>query len=270
MIHVYQLYGQINCDAVTDPFLGHLDSPLSTNAVIKTNNNRQGNLSLINEYIAYQLCELFNISIPQSGVCIIDDKTILGTDDNKPLDIFDPKYHYGPAFYSTYIENAIKFVPRMITKVDKAQIANMLVFDHLIYNCDRHEGNVLIEAGKRIHFYLIDHSHIFKNECIWNSYTFEQGMSDNDYRDECIFDSNIRLYKQSIIFSGISKEDIIQTSMLFQAKLTPPILHSIINQMPAAWTTGRENDISALECYLLYRLEHLSEIANLIIRKGGL
>lgn len=270
-VHVDEVYEPfIGVDeAATDPLLCVLDfGTTHSMAVVKMYNNRQGNLSLINEWIASELCKIFGISLPQSGICYLDDQTKISEYYQKHPII--TSNNYGPAFYSTYVEKTISFVPRMMNRVDKRQIANMIVFDHLIYNKDRHYGNVLIAAGKDICFYLIDHSHIFKNDCIWDYWTFQQGMEEDDYKDEVIFDSNNTLYKQAIMYANLQKTDVEDAITTIQDKLTPQNLHSIIQEIPAEWSKGHERDLDALEAYILYRAEHLPEIEELIIRRGGL
>lgn len=268
-MHVDVVYNPFIEIAATDPLLCSLSLENDQiQAVVKMFNNRQGNLSLINEYIASRLCNLFGISLPQSGICYIDDKTKLSEYYEKHSII--TSRNFGPAFYSKYIDRTIEFIPKMITHVDKSQIANMIVFDHLIYNADRHRGNVLIEVGKTIKFYLIDHTHIFKNECIWDHYTFERGISEKDYQDEEIFDSNHSVYENAILYAGLKRTDIEKTSKTIQEKLTPQILQSIIKDIPPEWSKGLDEDISALQTYVLYRAEHLPEMVELIVRKGGL
>ena len=268
-VHVDQVYEPFISDAATDPLSCMLNFGDShRRAVVKMYNNRQGNLSLINEWIAAGLCRLFGISLPQSGICFIDNNTIISEYYEKSGII--SRNNYGPAFYSKYIEKTISFLPGMMSRVDKNEIANMIVFDHLVYNRDRHGGNVLIAVGKEIRFYLIDHSHIFKNDCIWDYLTFQQGMEDEDYKDEAIFDCNEYIYKQSIMYSHLQKEDITQVVRTIQDKLTPESLHSIIQEIPVEWSRGHNRDIEALESYVLYRAEHLSEIEDMIIRRGGL
>lgn len=268
-IHVDLVYDPFIDFAATDPLLCSLNlGDEQIQAVVKMFNNRQGNLSLINEYIASRLCNLFGISLPQSGICYLDDRTNTSEyyDEHKIIS----EKNYGPAFYSKYIERTIEFIPKMIARVDKMQIANMLVFDHLVYNRDRHRGNVLIEVGKTIKFYLIDHSHIFKHECIWNHYTFEQGIEGSDYLDEAIFDTNYDLYKNAILYADLHRADVERVSDAFQEKLTPQFLQGIIKEIPYEWSKGLDEDISALQAYVLYRAEHLPEMVELIVKKGGL
>lgn len=268
-MHVDQVYEPFISDAATDPLSCMLNfGTTQAQAVVKMYNNRQGNLSLINEWIASGLCNIFDISLPQSGICYIDDKTAISEYYQKHSII--SANNYGPAFYSSFIEKTIPFLPKMMNRVEKKQIANMIVFDHLVYNKDRHCGNVLIAAGKEIRFYLIDHSHIFKHDCIWNYWTFQQGMEDDDYKDEIIFDSNNTIYKQSIMYANLQRIDIHEAVDAIQDKLTANSLHSIIQKIPVEWSRDHERDIEALEAYVLYRAEHLPEIEELIVRKGGL
>jgi hypothetical protein len=55
-----------------------------------------------------------------------------------------------------------------------------------------------------------------------------------------------------------------------QAELTPYFIHSIIELIPKEWIIGIELDIIALERYLIYRIEHLEKIRDVILNEGRL
>lgn len=238
-------------------------------AVVKFMNNPQGNLSLINELCAAQICQKVGISLPNSGICHIDTRTILDEELKEKIPGFSAKY-FGTAFYSEYICRSIPFNASLLPRVDVQQLANMIIFDHLVFNRDRHEGNVLIEIGNGFTFYLLDHSHIFKNACIWDRYTFSQGISSLDYLDESIYESNDLIYRQIMLYAKPTRAHFKNACEIFQRELTQGVLHSIIEQVPLEWSEGREKDLDALEAYLNYRIAHLREMTELIIRKGGI
>ena len=66
-------------------------------AVVKTFNNVQGNLALVNEYICYRLAEILNLPMPASGICICDSNT---ADTNGLINA----NNLGYGFYSTYLK----------------------------------------------------------------------------------------------------------------------------------------------------------------------
>lgn len=78
---------------------------------------------------------------------------------------------------------------RYVSNTDSYE--KILLFDHLIYNKDRNKGNLLIYFGKGDKLlYIIDHTHVFKNQTIWDQNCLRQGMIENDFKDLEILNEN--------------------------------------------------------------------------------
>ena len=269
-VHVAEIHRIMMENCATDPLFCSLNiGDRQTFAVVKFMNNPQGNLSLINEFCGARICQILGISLPQSGICEINRDTILDDEFRQKMKGFSC-HNYGPAFYSEYIYRSTPFSAPLLSRVDVRQLVNMMLFDHLVFNRDRHDGNVLFEIGKGFCFYLVDHSHIFKNDCIWDRYCFSQGIAENDFLDESIYESNQEIYRQIILYASPSRAMFEDACKTFQQELTPQVLHSIIGQIPSEWAEGHEEDVLALEGYLNYRVSHLPQITDLIIKRGGL
>ena len=74
MIHVDGINRKMG-NGSTDPLLGELGGSISCKAVLKTKDNPQSLLALVNELICFRLARIINLPIPDSGVAIIDDRT---------------------------------------------------------------------------------------------------------------------------------------------------------------------------------------------------
>jgi len=273
-LHVAQIHSLMKPNngvmCATDPvFCTLVENNEEFYAVVKFNNNIQGNLSLINELCAARICSVLGLALPQSGICFIDQRTILSEQLRIDVPSFSER-NFGPAFYSRYCEKAIPAAPRLFGRVDVQQLANMILLDHLIYNCDRHNGNVMIEIGKGFKFYIIDHSHIFKNGCIWDAELFRQGISQNDYLDGRIYEENGEIYSDIMLYAHPNRQNFEDGCKAFQRELTPEVIHSIITEIPDIWKKGLQDDLDALEGYINYRIENFEHITKMIMEKGGL
>lgn len=244
-------------NGVTEPLLCTLSN--DKRAVVKIFNNCQGNLTLVNEFICYNLACAFGLPMPISGICKCDKDTI----DSFNY-INDNNYGYG--FYSTYLEKntLLKFgIMKHISNLDI--FLKVVIFDHLIYNTDRNIGNLLVEYRKEnILVSVIDHSHVFKNQTIWDFNCFETGIEECDYADNEIMVSNEQLYQMFYRTKNFARESLISCAHEMQSILTENLLDNIILQIPYEWHVN-SRDISALKKYILYRMEHMDQICKVII-----
>lgn len=243
-------------NGATEPLRCMLDNDVR--AVIKVFNNVQGNLTLVNEYVCYQLALALNIPMPLSGICLCDDKTI-----DAQNDLCDKNYGYG--FYSTYIEKNTILKAGIMKHVQNIDIFyKVVIFDHLIYNKDRNTANLLVEyskQGRRIS--VIDHTHVFKNETIWDEHCFKIGVDENDYLDTDIMRSNYDIYQMFIQTMSIEYSRLLETAEEVQQILTDKILDTAIFSVLDEWKVS-ERDLSALKQYLIYRRGHLQDMCRVI------
>lgn len=196
--------------------------------------------------------------MPESGICIFDNLT-----DTKG--IISPK-NYGYGFYSTYLEKNTVLKSGIIKLiVNKEDIYKLIIFDHLVYNKDRNPGNLLVEfKSKSIYLTVIDHSHVFKNQTIWDKHCFEIGIKEQDFTDQDIICNNNTLYSMFYRNISITKEQLLKIGRAYKEILTSDVLSSIISSTPSEWETN-VSDLEALKEYLIYRLAHVDEICDMII-----
>lgn len=243
-------------NGVTQPLRCILED--NTRAVVKIFNNVQGNLTLVNEYICYKMAQKIDIPMPSAGLCMCDDSTMdLYNDINAS--------NWGIGFYSTYIEKNTLLKMGIMRLVENIDIFyKIVIFDHLIYNKDRNIANLLVEySNKRIYISVIDHSHVFKNQTIWDKYCFETGISDNDYNDIDIMQHNHEIYQMFYRTINIEFSKLISTAREVQSILTDDILEEIIMSVPSEWSVSTDNLLS-LKKYLIYRRDHLIDMCSII------
>ncbi len=256
LLHVDKIERHIE-NGCTEPFLAILNTGgEKIHAVIKTKGNIQGILTLINELVSYKLANAIGILMPDSGVATIDNQTMLEenilTDDD-----------FGSCFYSKYIERASILNENIMDCIsNKEAYEEIILFDHLTYNKDRNKGNLLISTGKGAKLlYAIDHTHVFKNATIWDSICFRQGISLNDYMDVGILEANG--YGLFIRNKTINKDSLLRIAEKFKQVITKQLLDDIINSIPDDWKIP-DKDLEALKIYLLYRVEHMNEMCEMI------
>lgn len=184
---IQQLCNNISIGS-TEPIFAILED--GTQAIVKLKNGPEGNLVLFNEYLCYRLAILLDIPMPHSGICIMNEKTEI-----QDAGIADAS-NYGQAFYSTFMPKTTKLISTIIGRINnKEDFIKVILFDHVIFNSDRNPGNLLVSFYKdNISLKVIDHSHVFINQALWNSSCLERAMKENDLSNTKILEYNRYLY----------------------------------------------------------------------------
>ncbi|SHH76081.1 hypothetical protein SAMN02745135_01995 [Caloranaerobacter azorensis DSM 13643] len=242
----------------TEPLYAFLSN--SEYAVIKIFNNTEGNLALVNEYICYKLAKILKLPIPDAGIAYIDNNTEVSAN------VSITSENYGPCYFSKRLDKVVIVNCSVIKFIsNKQDFYRVLLFDHLIYNKDRNVGNLLVSLKSDDHrFYAIDHTHVFKNECIWDGNSLLRGIEDNDYKDTNIIDSNKEVYNYFFQSMFINERVLLETCTDFKSRLTKSLLYDIISDIPKQWNVN-SSDLNILVEYLTYRLFHLEDICEVIL-----
>lgn len=249
-----QVYGPIR-NGSTEPFYAGLEGGDVRDALIKTKGNPQGVLALANEVVAYRLAVEAGIPMPTSGVAAIDAET-----DSQGL-LTDADL--GSCFYSQWIDKATIALPSSFSSVsDSLLFCKIILFDHLIYNKDRNLGNLLVTMRKgRKKLYVIDHTHVFKNQTIWDASCLRRGMAESDYLDIEIMEMN--RYRGFTENAQISIDALRDASLVFRERYTSQLINEAIAGIPNDWAISRMN-LEALGEYLMYRVKHIDDICVLV------
>ena len=256
-LHIDKVYGNYP-NFSTKPLHAVLNN--GNRVYIKVFQNIQGNRALANEYICYKLCKILDLPIPEAGIAFLDEKT-----ENLCNETVYNEENYGFCFFSKRIDKATVVNQAIVPKiVNKEIIYRIILFDHLVYNKDRNKGNLLVTSGKKPTLYLIDHTHVFKNECIWDNNCFLQGMNNQDYLDKDINEANKWIY--NCFWDHLAKDEnvLLRNSQNFKSKINGAVFDEILNELPTSWEVS-EKDAASLKEYLLYRLEHLDQMCKIIV-----
>lgn len=245
-------------NGITEPKFAFDDD--NTSMVIKVFNGVEGNLVLFNEYFCYRLAILLGMEMPKSGVCALDSYTI---DDNALI----TKDNFGKGFYSTYYPKVAPLLDTIIPLIkNKWDFYKIILFDHLIFNTDRNYGNLLVQFYKsNVSLKVIDHSHVFINQSIWNARCLNDGIKDKDYNSTKILEYNSTLYNMFFACMSCNRDILKDTVDLFKNTITCDIMYKIISEIPEEWLPS-EKDLEALINYLKYRIKYLDNIGSIIER----
>ena len=259
---VKNILGRIGT-GITDPIIGIIEG---RQAIIKTINNDEGNKVLINEIVCSNIAKKLNLPIPDGGICIIDNNTRFENDFTiKPE-------RYGLGYFTYRLDNVTSIInsPKLINKYidNKECFLKIILFDCLVYNKDRHKGNILMTTGKKNSpnmVYIIDHSHVFNIGSLWDKYQLKRMKEANDYESTEVLEYNKSIYElliKSIDFS-FDCDILLKEVRNIKNVLTRDYLEQVIKNIPTEWNVDPEDTEMLIE-YLLYRVNHIEEIAKLI------
>ncbi|MDU2282265.1 HipA family kinase [Clostridium paraputrificum] len=261
IIHIDELLFPIG-NGITIPIHGTSNG---LHYIVKTFNNVEGNKTLINELVCYLIAKKLSLPIPDAKLGIIDKNTKIDENVSELEDFSEDCF--GLAFCSTYLNPVTTISSSKMLKLSsnyKWLLPKLMLFDHLVYNKDRNKGNLLISLSKNNNqLFIIDHSHTFNLEAIWNSIGLEQKMQEFDIYDDRIMLGNWYHYSK---FKTVSNIDILtmkDTVNYFRENLSKDFFESLVDNIPEVWENDKE-EIRALIKYLLYRFEHLDVFADII------
>ena len=248
-------------NGITNPKYALTDD--NTTVVLKTYNGPEGNLVLFNELFCYRLANLIGVPMPYSGICIVDEKTV---DYNNTI----TQEQYGLGFFSSYLDKSIVLNENIISLINnKEDFYKLILFDHIIFNTDRNKGNLLVQYKKNnIRLKAIDHTHVFINQAIWDSYCLKRGISDRDYLSTKIIEYNQYIYGLFFRALSPSKSHLNVVSDTIGSICSEQSLRAILNDIPIEWRPIKDNEDALIE-YILYRINHLEEIKTVILNHWG-
>ena len=242
----------------TEPKFAILED--GTQVVTKLYNGPEGNLVLFNEYLCYRLAILLDIPMPKSGVCILDSSTEIQDAE------LATSHNYGKAFFSEYMPKVTKLLPTIISKVrNKEDFVKILLFDHVIFNADRNQGNLLVRFCKDdVSLKVIDHTHVFINQTFWDASCLKRAMEENDLLDTKVLEYNSYLYEMFFHNFSVKKEMLRKESLIFKSKIDRDTIVELVDIIPEEWKP-KQKDIDELVNYILYRVDNLDVIISTIL-----
>ncbi|MBX4271450.1 HipA family kinase [Clostridium estertheticum] len=247
-------------NGITEPFNAKIKDK---HVIVKTFNNIESNKVLANEIICYRIAKKIHLPMPNGGICDIKKGILIN--DNVEFN----EERYGLGFYTdrlnkvTNIVNSTRVIQKYVT--NKEDLPRIILFDHLIYNKDRHKGNILIDmATKNKKLHIIDHSHVFNLGPLWDEYQLRRFIDEKDYVSSEILEYNFPLYRLFFESMKIDLKLLKHHCEDFKNTLTVDFIQDSVNNLPKEWGIS-ENEKSMLIEYILYRLTNLDRICSVII-----
>lgn len=259
MINIKEIKNKLG-NGCTDPYVVWCDDNKSY--VVKFPGNEQGVKTLVNEFIASNLCEYLELPVFDYNLINV---TIEDYNENIKKDIKPLK---GTAFGTVYNDNAYVVLNsnRIIKSVNRNDAIKILIFDILIGNYDRNNGNLMIdEKSKKI--YMIDHSHIFNLGTIWDEVQLSRLINENFEKD------NLNPFNYNLMMEAIKINDEKFNKELAEfinkvKNIDKNFIINIMDNLPDDWNvTPKEKEL--LVKYIYNRFIRVDEVINILNLKGG-
>ena len=233
-------------------------------AVVKYMKNPYGQRVLVNEWIGSNIADIIGLTIPEYGICNMSETVINNTNYNEDIDIRNAGY----AFFSKTYSKTIPVITRaMLSDVKNHETEKIILFDHLVNNYDRHDGNLICDISKGATLYSIDNSHIITEEPR-KAFVLEEALNESYILSNAILLSNMEIYDLLCSSVGYSENRLRKCAEEIKNTLTEDILIEIKKSIPAVWceSVGYET-VEQLFHILNKRLSLICEIAEMIIEE---
>lgn len=243
---------------VTYPYL--IKCSDNNSYVAKFPGNPDGTRVLINEYVCAELAKLLGLPIPRYK--LVKENNINKFENN----LTDIKMINGTIFCSEWLDKSTKLPGYYIlTKINnKIDAIKILIFDVLIGNNDRNEGNLLINF-KNNSLVMIDHSHVFIKESLWDEITLKDLIGapiDLSKMNKVTFE-NLKLCLNDRNYIEFIPDYIENIKSIDSDKID-----KILNGIPSDWTISISEKQSLKE-FILDRIKRIDEICELLEIEGG-
>jgi hypothetical protein len=213
--------------------------------VVKLMSNPYGIRALPNELIAYRLGRVLDLPLAPGNVVEIRQSVI----DNFP-ELSKMRVQPGPHFGSLFFENTQKPSLRALANcVNLEQSAGMIVFDQWIKNHDRSSGNLILTAGYRPRFYMIDHA-----SCFCGSGWSLRRLQRNSDRVEPYWSG---LYERFVPFIDGPENPLLPALERLES-LDPSAIRETMRSIPAEWRVSQD-EFDAMAEYLVRRKAKVSQ-----------
>lgn len=250
-------------EGVTCPIRCRLSEGID--AIVKYPRNPCGLYVLINEWVGNSIADIIGLTIPKYGQCNLSKSVINATNDNEEID----ESNAGRCFFSCYLNGTVPAGLRsQLSPVLNKEIERLLLFDYLVDNTDRHNGNILYQISDKIRLVFIDCSHIMMTDR-FNIY--RPIKLDEELSNETIERKFLDVIKEDSIYDylcenvGYCEETLYKEVSDIKQRLTPEILKSIEESVPVEWINGNTSQrINDMFTILEKRLCMIDDIAEII------
>lgn len=258
MVNIVEIKNKLG-NGCTIPYIVWCDD--GNTYVVKFPGNTQGVKTLVNEFIASNLCEylelpIFRYSLINVKMSDYNEKT---ENDIIPLE--------GTAFGTVYNDNALVILNSgMIANAcNRNDAIKILIFDILLGNFDRNKGNLIIDSVTK-KLYMIDHTHIFGLGTLWDEYQLPR-LTNEEFKTTALHPFNYNNIMESLKIT----DDFYRELHKFIAKIkniNKDFIKKIMENIPDDWNVSNKEKTLLVD-YIYDRFNRVDEILELLNIKGG-
>lgn len=232
-----------------------------TNVVVKYMKNPFGQRVLINELVGSCIADEIGLVIPEFGICNMSEGVIKTTNSNDEID----ERNAGIAFFTKDYSSSAPPSRQILSHVKNKQTEKLILFDHLVNNCDRHIGNLILNLGKEATLYVIDNSHII-TEGVYED--IEQELEPSMIFSKRVLQKNQDVYDILATSIGYSEQKILEEAEKIKETMTEKKLNSFKKIIPSAWVESvGEYKVDLMFQVLNRRAESIIELSKMIVEE---
>lgn len=234
------------------------------NVIVKYMRNPAGQQALVNEWIGSNIADVMGITIPEYGICYLSEAVIENTNFNEEIDTRNAGY----AFYTKAYPKTIPVFPSgMLSSVINHETEKIILFDHLVNNNDRHDGNLLCDISCGATLLAIDNSHIITEEPK-RAFNIDEALSEQDILSSKIMDTNSVIYELLCTQVGYSEGKLRTYACNMAEILTLDFFQDIKQKIPQEWYNS-VGDVRMEQLFMVIqkRADMINDIAEMIIRE---
>lgn len=261
ILEVEEIQGVL-AKGTTEPVRCRLENGL--NVVVKYMRNRFGQQVLVNELIGSSIADLLGVTVPEYGICNLSEEVIFNTNENEEISI----QNAGLAFFTKDYSSSTPLVRSMLALAENKETEKIILFDHIVNNADRHDGNLILDIKKSVTLYVIDNSHIVARNIEDTLDILQAELEEESIFSNRILEKNKDVYELLCTGIGYSEERMLKEAERIKEILTSTKILEIKNTIPEIWTNFVGDDrINIIFEIINKRIFSICDIAEMIIRE---
>ena len=239
---------------VTSPLI--ITGSNGINYVMKCVHDQCSPKILLNELICANLAALLGLPLPNFTIAVLSQDTINSSNELQYLEAIP-----GKVFCSEYVKGITSLSPQTVESLKNQEvIPDLVAFDLLVGNSDRatdfkkgNAGNYLV--NKKQELLLIDHSHVFIKQELWDAHTLSSAMIIGSTVDEN-FSERYRYFRKYIDGRNPFENFINRCEAVDISDL-----ENVFSNIPNEWNISSE-DVDALKKFIEFQCLNIREILN--------
>lgn len=233
----------------------------NVNVVVKYMKNPFGQRVLINELVGSCIADEIGLMIPEFGICNMSEDVIKTTNNNEDID----ERNAGIAFFSKDYSSSVPPSRQFLSLAKNKQTEKLILFDHLVNNCDRHMGNLILGFRKEVTLYFIDNSHIITEGI---DEDIEKELESPQIFSKRVLQKGQDVYDILATSIGYSEQKILEEAEKIRESMTEKKLNSIKEIIPSVWIESvGQYKVDLMFQVLNRRVESIVELSKMIVEE---